>query len=444
MKLGSVCFICDGRADSSPIVCIPTQRIRERVYELIRSILEKMPPTEAWELARIVDLFETPADRRSVQTLAKIGYLEIVEDDQHDPIAHAAGAGNEAATEKRTLGLAHSRTLTRFDEDNRRHYFREPTFFNVPKDVEDRDAEVGLIGIPFSSAPDSVGTEMGPHFLRMLTQQTGSWHAIHEDGVYTELRLDGGLPTVLGKGIVIKDYGDLGQGVRTVDDLMQATQASVQETFVSHGIRPIFVGGDHAITFPIVHAFIEQFPDLALIHLDAHNDLFYSNTVLYNHAATVSNLLVYSRLSSLHSFGLRTHFDTRAGNVRGIAEHPGALRDKIHLHSIADFRRFLAVPDSFIKVLREIGDRPCYLTIDLDVLTPAAIGGRLSTPAGPGLEWVELFEAVGHVLRELNVVGADIVELNVPRGDQPQENPSNAALLTLLLIQGLAEARRKG
>ncbi len=72
-------------------------------------------------------------------------------------------------------------------------------------------------------------------------------------------------------------------------------------------------GGDHAITFPIVNAFLQHYPSLVLLHLDAHNDVFYTEKIEFSHASPILGLLIQSNLSSVYSFGLRTNADPRVG-----------------------------------------------------------------------------------------------------------------------------------
>jgi len=88
---------------------------------------------------------------------------------------------------------------------------------------------------------------------------------------------------------------------------------------------------------------------------------------------------------------------------------------------------------------------PGYLTIDLDVLSPEAIGGAVSTPVANGLTWDELFEIVEYAMARLDVVACDLVEFH-PDAAIPGQWTSQLSTLILLLIEGLAAGahRRDG
>ncbi len=445
-QLGSRYYLYDEGAKSAPIVFVPTQRVREMVHRLIRTIQEANPAKEAWPLDRIRGLFEDSAERKSVDVLIRAGYLEPEQPGGAEVSSDENAGVNEdvrvTPADRGPQGLVdYQEAVRRFEEKDALHFFHQPSFFNLPADIDDGEVEVGLLGIPFASVPESSGTVFGPRYLRAVSQQIGFWFDICRDGFFSELALENEFPEILCKNIMAKDYGDLGTGIRRVGDLMLAIRSFVEERVVDGGIRPIFVGGDHAISFPIVDALTRHYPDLVLIHFDAHNDLFYSESVAYNHGSTVSNLLAYSGLEEVYSFGLRTHFDRRVGNVSRLSDDP-TLRDRVHLYSIGTLKRLIADRGRFRDLFRSIGKgRPCYISIDLDVLSPLEIANQVSTPCGPGLEWWELFEAVRLATQELNVVGGDIVEMNPPRRSGPEGLQMNPAVLLLLLIDGIARRR---
>ena len=445
-RLGSRFYLYDDRASFAPVVFVPTQRVREKVYRLVRAIQEANPDREAWSLDRIRGLFEDPKDRNSVEVLIRAGYLEAEQpggaESSNAPGAADGDAARPAPPARGSERPAdYQEAVRQFEEREARHFFHQASFFNLPADIDDGEVEVGLLGVPFASVPPSSGTIFGPRYLRAITQQVGFWFDIYRDGFYSELAIENEFPEILCKNIMAKDYGDLGAGIRRVGDLVLAIRTFVEERVVGGGIRPLFVGGDHAITFPIVDALIRHYPGLCLVHFDAHNDLFYSESIAYNHGSTVSNLFAYSGLESVYSFGLRTHFDSRVGNVARFTDDP-TLRDRVHLYSIGALKRLVADRGRFRDLFRSIGKgRPCYISIDLDVLSPLEIAQQVSTPCGPGLEWWELFEAVRLATEELDVVGGDIVEMNPPRRQGPEGLQMNPALLMLLLMDGIARRR---
>jgi len=425
-------FLYDRESDKKPIVHVPTQPISRRVHDVIAALRRANPANRPWSEAKIKAIFAETADRETVDLLIKHGYLELRDDKE------ATGEARKAFPPDERLGESYREHIEGFDRNERRHFFRPAALFNAPPLETDSLVQVGFVGVPFASINVAAGTALGPAYLRMMTQAAYHWLDLSRDGCISEAGLNGDKPGRLCRGAVLKDYGDLANPEGTVNGLFEAVAAWVDETMMPNGIRPFFVGGDHAITFPIVHALLQHFPDLRLIHLDAHNDLFYCESLYYSHAGPISNLLVYSELSGGCSFGLRTYCDGRVNKLR-LADDP-RITDRMRLYSLASTKRLLAEPARFAELLKQNipAGAPCYLTIDLDVLSAQAIGSRLSTPAGAGLEWWELLETTRIVFENLNVIGCDLTELNPANGNEAEFRSSDLTALTLHLIHGLA------
>ncbi len=424
-RLGRAHYLYDGQARGAPVVFVPTQKVTERVHRVVTRLKAAVPAGAAWELERLEALCDDEAERRVVQLLVERGYLEEVKDDAGRGEGREPGLSPEAAAAARDG----------FAATDAKHFFNVARLFGLPAQGED-DAQVAFAGVPFASLPISAGAAEAPAYLRRLSQRWANWFEVFTRGVYTEVGMDGGLPRLLGRGVVLRDFGDVGAAARTVGDLFAAAQQAVDE-LVRRRLPAVFAGGDHAVTIPLVNAYVRHAPQLCVIQLDAHNDLFFLDGAAFNHAATASTLLLLADVRRLLAFGLRTDFDARTEALGHLAASP-EYASRLHLHSLGATRRLLADPAALEKVLAAVGERPCYLTVDLDVLTPAAIHGRVSTPAGAGLEWWELFELVEALLARLPILACDVVEFNPHNGvAADNERPEILALL-LLLIDGLA------
>lgn len=424
-QLGSRHYVFDRSLATSAIVRVPTRAIPSAAYDIIQTIQQRHPANRPQPLDALKQLFTDPADQRSVDVLVRRGYIEAVDE--------------ERAVVNAPRETDHSTAAQRFDATERNHYLRPSSFFNLPSEIDDSEAHVAVVGVPFASGASSVLTTSAPAVLRALSQSL-TWFAVHADGVYSETAFDEGMPVILGRGVVPKDFGDIGARAETVNDLFEEVRTLVETRLAPNGIAPLFIGGDHALSFPVVDAYIRRQPELCVIHLDAHNDLFYSDTIRYNHASPMSNLLRYSNLSALYSFGLRTPVDMRTQNVRRVA-NDARLRSRLHLHSIAALKRLLAEPSRMRDLLDQIGPkRPCYLSLDIDVLTAGSIAYQTSKPAGAGLEWWELFELIGLLFERLSIVACDLVEFSPPSGTTRLPGDNNMQTLLLLLVHYLAHA----
>lgn len=153
------------------------------------------------------------------------------------------------------------------------------------------------------------------------------------------------------------------------------------------------VGGDHAVTFPLVRAHANRYPGLSVLHLDAHPDLYPDfEGRPYSHASPFARILEGGLVRELVQVGIRTLNDAQRPQVRQFAVRQLPARDF-----------GVATPD----VLRFEG--PVYLSLDLDVLDPAFAPGVSHHEPG-GLTVRDVLHVVQRFSGRL--VGADIVELN--------------------------------
>ncbi len=303
-----------------------------------------------------------------------------------------------------------------------------------------REIPIHFAGVPFASLAISAGAAEAPAHLRRLSQRWANWFEVYERGVYCEAGVAAGLPRLLGRGVVLRDFGDVGAAARTVGELFAAAQRAVDE-LVERRLPAVFAGGDHTLTVPLVGAYVRHYPELCVIQLDAHNDLFFLDGVAFNHAATAANLLLLADVRRLLALGLRTDFDPRTETLDRLASSP-EYAARLRPYSLAATKRLLADATALNEVPAAVRDRPCYLTIDLDVLSPAALHGQVSTPAGAGLEWWELLHLVDALATRVKLVACDIMELNPHKGLPADDGTPKVLALLLLLIDSLARARR--
>ena len=438
--LGSRHYLFDRAALHENVIFIPSQRVSRRMFDVVTRLKAQWPQHEPQTYEDVAALFSLPGERAALEQLAGAGYLEAM------PLATGANDGGDGSPRQGTQAPAFRDTpaVAYFRERVVKHFFKRPAFFHLPMQIDDTECDVGLIGLPVSSALISSGTVNAPHRLRQNSQRAGFWFDLYKHGIYTETGCDNSAPRLLCAGVGLKDFGDIGADCRTVGDLFALVAELIETRLLPNRVRPIFVGGDHAITFPIVDCYLRHYPDLVLIHLDAHNDLFYTEQVEFNHAGPIHALLAHSELGKVLSFGLRTSGDTRVGPYQRLRES-GLLEDRVHLYSINALVRWLDRPDDFRAHLREQlpAGAPCYLTIDLDVLSPECLVGQLSTPAGAGISWFQLLEMIGLVMDECDVLGCDVVEFNPDHKDAPGDDPRELTVLLLELIDGLFRRRAR-
>lgn len=187
---------------------------------------------------------------------------------------------------------------------------------------------------------------------------------------------------------VMADGGDVAITETRAD--IAAIERRVRDE-LENGSSVLGLGGDHSVTYPAVRAFAKQYPDLSIVHIDAHPDLypvFEGNR--YSHACPFARILEDTSVRTLVQVGIRTMNDVQ----RTVAERFG-----VRVFSPSQLQ------DSWAS----LPSGPVYVSLDLDGLDPAFAPGISHREPG-GLTVREVLDVVRRIPGR--VVGADVVELN--------------------------------
>ncbi|MEZ4592106.1 MAG: agmatinase [Chloroflexota bacterium] len=241
---------------------------------------------------------------------------------------------------------------------------------------------VALVGVP---------SDENSSFLRGPAQAPGQIRRVLHSGSANMCAENG---YDLGSEHRLLDVGDLslGQDTWQADGSPRITQqiASLLET----GARVLSLGGDHAVTFPIVQAFAAKYPDITILHIDAHPDLydeFEGSRV--SHACPFARIMEAKLAKRLVQVGIRT-----------LNAHQQAQAEKfgVEIIQMTDWQ-----PGMTLNLTG-----PLYLSLDLDGLDPAFAPGVSHHEPG-GLTTREVLDLIQAI--DVPLVGADIVELNPVR-----------------------------
>ncbi|GAK43317.1 agmatinase [Paenibacillus sp. TCA20] len=217
------------------------------------------------------------------------------------------------------------------------------------------------------------------------------------------------------------DAGDLllpfGNAGRSLDIIREYV-----EGLLADGKIPVGLGGEHLVTWPVLEAMYKKYPDLAIIHIDAHADLReqYEGEPL-SHSTPIRKAAELMGGKNIYQFGIRS----------GSREEFAYARENINFYPFE-----VAAPMK--EALPSMGSRPVYVTIDIDVLDPSAAPGTGTAEAG-GITSKELLEAVHAIARSsVNVVGFDVVEV-APIYDPTQQTPIVASKLIREMLLGFVK-----
>ena len=273
-----------------------------------------------------------------------------------------------------------------------------------------------LLGVPYDGGTTaSPGARFAPYHVRRTSAFVQGWHPHHRLPVFERLRaVDGG-------NVVFPPFDP-----PAVRERIEAQVGAVLRA----GAAPFLVGGDHSIALPALRALSKQHGPLAVLHLDAHLDTsgpevwgepFHHGTPL-RHAIEEQLILP----GHLHQVGIRGPWGTAADGDLA-AEHGARTVSPDDLAALG--------AGVVAQAIREwTGDRPLYLTLDVDALDPAFAPGT-GTPVPGGLTSREVLQLL-RGLAGVNLVGMDVVEV-CPALDHADLTGHLAAHL---LFEGLALA----
>ncbi len=250
--------------------------------------------------------------------------------------------------------------------------------------------DVAIVGAPTDDlVSDRPGTRFGPRAIRAASCPPGAHLEVKVDA-FAELR--------------IVDFGDapvLPADAKRTHDAIEATVGEVLDA----GVLPIVLGGDHSIAEPDIRACAARHGTVGLVHFDTHTDTGREVFgVEISHGTPMFRLVEDGRIDPRRyvQIGLRGYWP-------GEAEFRWQRN-----HGITSFFAHQVRDEGIDEVVRRtieiVGAGPTYLTVDVDVLDPAFAPGT-GTPEPGGMTSAELLGACRRIAAELELVGAEVVEV---------------------------------
>ena len=288
--------------------------------------------------------------------------------------------------------------LERWREHGEKPDFAGPVSFGSAPYTQDKELlagfDVAIVGAPTDDlVSDRPGTRFAPRAIRSASCPPGA-HLEAKIDAFAELR--------------VVDYGDA--PVLPADPAR--SHLAIKETVgevLDAGLLPIVLGGDHSITEPEVAACAQRHGPVGLVHFDTHTD---TGTVVFgveiSHGTPMYRLVRDGLVDPARyvQIGLRGYWPGEAEfdwqRERGITS--------FFMHDVRD----LGIDKIVERTVEIVGAGPVFLTVDIDVLDPAFAPGT-GTPEPGGMTTVELLKAVRLLASQLDLVGADLVEV-IPSG----------------------------
>ena len=300
-------------------------------------------------------------------------------------------------------------------------YSGEATFARLPRIDDVTHADAAVLGVPFDGGVSyRPGARFGPAHIRESSRLLRPYNPALQASPFASQQ--------------VADAGDLAVNPYSIDEAIGDIERGAR-VLLERAPFILMLGGDHTVALPMIRALSAGHGPLAVVHFDAHLDTWDTYFgAAYTHGtpfrrASEEGLL--DRSGCLH-IGIRgplyTDSDLTQDSELGF-----------QVISAPDVDQ-LGVPGMVERIRQRVGDRPVYVSVDIDVLDPAHAPGT-GTPEAGGLSSRELLAALRSFAR-LNLVGADIVEV-APAYDHAQITGIAAAHVGYELLSSLA-ARKAG
>jgi agmatinase len=269
-------------------------------------------------------------------------------------------------------------------------YAGPATFARLPRLDQVAHADVAVVGVPFDTGVSyRPGARFAPSAVREASRLLRPYHP--------------GLDVSPFERVQVADGGDIAVNPFHIGEAIETIEGAASE-LQSEGTRLVTIGGDHTIALPLLRAVSRIHGPVALLHFDAHLDTWdtyfgepYTHGTPFRRAVE-DGILDTSAIS---------HVGTR-GPLYGKKDLEDDRRLGFGIVTSSDVLR-RGVDETVDALRQRIGDRPLYVSIDIDVLDPAHAPGT-GTPEAGGMTSRELLEII-RGLRGLNLVGADVVEV---------------------------------
>ena len=252
-------------------------------------------------------------------------------------------------------------------------------------DADYSDARIVLFGAPFDSTTSyRPGTRFGSRAIRSES------YGLETYSPYLDRDLT---------DISVFDSGDIelciGNSQTALEQISERTAIILNDKKI-----PLMIGGEHLVTLGAFREVLKVYPDVHIIHFDAHTDL--RDEYL---GVSLSHACVIRRCHDLVGDGRIHQFGIRSGDR---SEFQWAACGHTDMH------RFNF--DGLEATVKQLAGKPIYFTIDLDVLDPSIFPGT-GTPEAGGVGFNDLLNAISTVCDNCNIVAADVNEL-CPTYDQ--------------------------
>lgn len=293
------------------------------------------------------------------------------------------------------------------------------TFARLPRLEDVGRADIAVVGVPFDTGVSyRPGARFGPSHVREASRLLRPYNPVQDVEPFAQQQ--------------VADAGDIAVNPFDIAEAVDQIEAAATE-LTAAGARLVTIGGDHTIALPLLRVAARQHGPVAVLHFDAHLDTW--DTYF---GAPVTHGTPFRRASEEGLIDLTASMHV---GIRGPLYSDADLRDDARLGFAIIGSHELesgGLAEAVTRMLARLGDRPVYVSVDIDVLDPAHAPGT-GTPEAGGMTSRELLAMI-RALRGVNLVGADIVEVS-PAYDHAQITAIAASHVAYEIISAMTPDR---
>ncbi|WP_137391568.1 agmatinase [Rhodoligotrophos defluvii] len=268
-------------------------------------------------------------------------------------------------------------------------------FSEVSTDLDNLQADIAFLGIPYG-APYSMEDVNNEQSRAPFAVRQASDRAVRSLERYD---FDIGGPLLQGKDIRLVDVGDVPGNMHDFDEHFRRSETAVRK-ILKAGALPLVIGGDHAITIPVLRAYEGRGP-ITLVQIDAHIDWRDDfNGVRQGLSSTIRRASEMAHIDQIFQIGLRAQGSARPEEVEAALDYGAHLITAYELHDVGMDEVLNRIPDG--------GNY--YLTVDADGMDPSVMPA-VAGPAPGGVTFPQARKLIHGLANKGRVVGMDIVEI---------------------------------
>ena len=294
------------------------------------------------------------------------------------------------------------------------------TFMRMTKVDSAKGLDFAIAGAPFDTASSfRSGSRFGPNAIRNISAMMKPNNVILQVNIMENLK--GG------------DIGDFNVTPGYIHPTYDAIEAGVAGILEENAV-PIVLGGDHSITLAELRAVAKKYGPVALVHFDSHSDL--CDEVFgqkYNHGTPFRRAIEEGLIDPAHSIQIGMRGALYCPNEHKMAADLGMLLIPAHKVREMGFEALIRT------AMERVGDKPVFLTFDIDFVDPAYAPGT-GTPEVAGFTSYESLSLV-RAIKDMNFVGFDIVEV-LPAYDSGEVTAYLAANIVFEYLSILAAKKK--